>query len=220
MDIVIAGGHGKVALHLEALLVARGDHVRALIRNPDHAPDLKTIGAEPVLCDLEALSALEIADVVGRTDAFVFAAGAGPGSGPQRKWTMDYAGAVKAMEACRRNAVDRYIMVSSMGADAEAPDDGGFGTYLRAKGQADKKLVESGLAYTIVRPGSLTDEPPAGRVNAAEHTGRGEIPRADVAAVLAEVLHTPGTERLIFEVVGGDTPIPEAIAALAARARA
>jgi uncharacterized protein YbjT (DUF2867 family) len=220
MDVAIAGGHGKIARRLTRRLVARGDRVRGIIRNPDHADDLRADGAEPVICDLETAGVDEIASAISGADAVVFAAGAGPGSGPQRKWTVDYAGAVKAMEACRRNAVDRYIMVSSMGADAEAPDDGGFGTYLRAKGQADKKLVESGLAYTIVRPGSLTDEPPAGRVNAAEHTGRGEIPRADVAAVLAEVLHTPGTERLIFEVVGGDTPIPEAIAALTARARA
>jgi uncharacterized protein YbjT (DUF2867 family) len=214
MDVVIAGGHGKIALHLERLLSEDGHRVRALIRNPDHADDVRERGAEPVLCDLEALEADAIAELIGRADAFVFTAGAGPGSGPQRKWTVDYGGAVKGIEACRRNGIDRYVMVSSMGADPEAEDDGGFGTYLRAKGQADQKLMESGLASTIVRPGSLTDDPPTGRVRAAEHTGRGEIPRADVAAVLAAVLNTPAAAGLTFEVITGDTPIDEAIAAL------
>jgi nucleoside-diphosphate-sugar epimerase len=215
MDIVIAGGHGKIALHLERLLADAGHRVRGLIRNPDHAEDLRATGAEPVVCDLEAVDADGVADAIGSADAIVFAAGAGPGSGPQRKWTVDYAGAVKLMAAARRNGIARYVIVSSMNADPEAEDDGGFGTYLRAKGQADQKLVESGLDYTIVRPGGLTDDPGTGRVAAAEHVDRGEIPRADVAAVLAEVLETPGTVGVTFEVVSGDVPIPEAIAALA-----
>jgi uncharacterized protein YbjT (DUF2867 family) len=153
MDVVIAGGHGKIALLLERLLADEGHTVRGLIRNPDHAQDLQDAGAEPVLADLEALEVDALAGVVGSADAIVFAAGAGPGSGPQRKWTLDYAGAVKLMAAARRNGIDRYVIVSSVGADPGAEDDGGFGTYLRAKGQADKKLVESGLAYTIVKPG-------------------------------------------------------------------
>jgi uncharacterized protein YbjT (DUF2867 family) len=217
MDIVIAGGHGKIALHLERLLADAGHRVRGLVRNPDHARDLEAQGAEPVLCDLEELDVDAIAETLGAADAIVFSAGAGPGSGPQRKWTVDYAGAVKLMEVARRNGIERYVIVSSMGADPEAEDDGGFGTYLRAKGQADKKLMESGLAYTIVRPGRLTDDPGTGLVNAAEHTGRGEIPRADVAAVLAAVLDTPGTAGVVFEVISGDTPIAEAIARLAMR---
>jgi uncharacterized protein YbjT (DUF2867 family) len=217
MDIVIAGGHGKIALHLERLLADAGHRVRGLIRNPEHAEDLEGQGAEPVVADLEELDVDALAGTIGTADAIVFAAGAGPGSGPQRKWTVDYAGAVKLMEVARRNGIHRYVIVSSMGADPDAEDDGGFGTYLRAKGQADKKLTESGLAYTIVRPGRLTDDPGTGRVNAAEHTGEGQIPRADVAAVLAAVLDTPGTEGLTFQLISGDTPIPEAIAKLAQR---
>jgi uncharacterized protein YbjT (DUF2867 family) len=107
------------------------------------------------------------------------------------------------------------VIVSSMGADPEAPDDGGFGTYLRAKGQADKKLTESGLTFTIVRPGGLTDEPGTGHVRTGPHRDRGQIPRADVAAVLAAVLATPSSAGLTFDVVSGKTPIAEAIAALA-----
>jgi uncharacterized protein YbjT (DUF2867 family) len=216
MDIVIAGGHGKIALRLERLLTQQGHHVRGLIRNPEHAGDLVAAGAEPLVIDLEVVSANELAAAIGHSDAFVFAAGAGPGSGPERKWTADYAGAVKGMQACRLNGIERYVMVGSMGADPEAPDDGGFNTYLRAKGQADQKLVESGLAYTIVRPGALTDDPGTGRVTAGERVGRGQIPRDDVAATLAVVLAMPATDGLTFELISGDTPIDEAVAALTA----
>jgi nucleoside-diphosphate-sugar epimerase len=215
MDIVIAGGHGQIALHLERLLSEEGHTVRGIIRNPDHADDLRAAGAEPLVADLEALDVDDLAEAIGTADAIVFAAGAGPGSGPERKWTLDYAGAVKLMEVARRHQINRYIMISSTGADPEAEDDGGFGTYLRAKGQADLKLTESGLAYTIVRPGGLTNDPPTGRVEIRSDEARGTIPRADVAAVLATVLATPGTEHLTFTVNSGDVPIPEAIGALA-----
>jgi uncharacterized protein YbjT (DUF2867 family) len=215
MDIVIAGGHGKIALGLERLLADADHDVRGLIRNPEHEADLRATGAEPVLADLEALDVDELTPLIGSADAIVFAAGAGPGSGPQRKWTLDYAGAVKLMEVARRNGIDRYVIVSSMGADPEAADDGGFGTYLRAKGQADKKLAESGLAFTVVRPGSLTDDPGTGRVSAGPHQDRGQIPRADVAAVLAAVLTASSTAGLTFDLVSGDTPITDAISALA-----
>lgn len=213
MDVVIAGGHGQIALILERLLSDEGHAVRGLVRNPDHAADLEQAGATAVVADLEELDVDALADVVGGADAIVFAAGAGPGSGLQRKWTLDYAGAVKLMEVARRNGIDRYVIVSSTGADPEAEDDGAFGTYLRAKGQADLKLSQSGLSYTIVRPGRLTDDPPTGAVDTS--AGRGEIPRADVAAVLAEVLDTPGTAGVTFDVNSGDAPIPDAVARLA-----
>jgi nucleoside-diphosphate-sugar epimerase len=215
MDIVIAGGHGKIALELERLLADADHRVRGLIRNPEHEGDVREAGAEPVLCDLEALDVDALATLIGSADAIVFAAGAGPGSGPQRKWTLDYAGAVKLMEVGRRNGIDRYVIVSAMSADPEAPDDGGFGTYLRAKGLADQKLTESGLAFTIVRPGGLTDEPGTGLITAAPRLDRGEIPRADVAAVLAAVLATPPTAGASFDLLSGDTPIADAVAALA-----
>jgi uncharacterized protein YbjT (DUF2867 family) len=214
MDIVIAGGHGQIALLLEAQLAQEGHRVRGLIRKPEQAPDLEAAGAEAVVADLEEQDVDQLAEAIGSADAIVFAAGAGPGSGPQRKWTLDYAGAVKLMEVARRNGIARYVIVSSTGADPEAEDDGSFGTYLRAKGQADKKLAESGLEYTVVRPGALTDDPPAGTIEAAPQLGRGEISRADVAATLAAVLTAPNTVNTTFDLNGGDTPIAEAIAAL------
>jgi uncharacterized protein YbjT (DUF2867 family) len=215
MDIVIAGGHGQIALHLERLLADAGHTARGLVRNPDHAPDLEAAGAQAVVADLEELDVDALAGVVGSADAIVFAAGAGPGSGPQRKWTLDYAGAVKLMEVARRNGIDRYVIVSSTNADPEAEDDGGFGTYLRAKGQADQKLTESGLAYTIIRPGRLTTDPGTGAVEIRRGQFEGSIPREDVAAVIAEVLDTPGTAGVDFDLNGGDTPIADAVAALA-----
>jgi uncharacterized protein YbjT (DUF2867 family) len=213
LQVVVAGGHGKIAMLLHPLLGERGDSVRALIRNPDQADDVRAAGAEPVYCDLEAES--DVSAAVGEADAVVFAAGAGPGSGEKRKQTMDRDGAVKLIDAAKANGISRYVIVSSMGAGSP-PAEGGdvFGEYLRAKAAADQALAESGLDYTIVRPGSLTDDGPIGTVNAAESVERGQIPRADVAAVIAEVLHTDSTVGKTFELISGTTPIDEALAAL------
>jgi uncharacterized protein YbjT (DUF2867 family) len=215
MRVAIAGGHGAIALHLTRMLVARGDAVRSLVRRKEHCDELRALGAEPVLCDLEALDADEVAARVGSADALVFAAGAGPGSGAARKATMDRDGAVKTIEACRANAIGRYAMISAMGA-ADPPDgDDVFSVYLRAKASADAAVVASGLAYAIVRPGRLTDEPGTGRVRAGARVPRGEIPREDVAAVLVACLGDPRATGLTFELVSGDDPIPAAIATLA-----
>src|SRR5918996_3993994 len=115
MDVAIAGGHGQVALRLERLLAARGDRARGLVRTPDHAADLEAAGAEPVVCDLEAGDA-DVAGAVAGADAIVFAAGAGPGSGAERKRTVDLGGAVKSIEATKAAGVSRFVIVSSMGA--------------------------------------------------------------------------------------------------------
>jgi len=215
MRVVIAGGHGKIALILERLLTQRGDSVAALIRNPDHAADVQAAGAEPVVLDLENASVDQLAPHLDGADAVVFAAGAGPGSGAARKESVDRAAAVLLADAAEAAKVRRYVMISSMGADADAPDDIGdpvFVAYLRAKGAADDDIrARTTLDSTIVRPGMLTDEPGTGRVQIAAHTGRGSIPRADVAAVLLAVLDTPRTAGQTFEVISGDTPIADAV---------
>jgi uncharacterized protein YbjT (DUF2867 family) len=210
MIVAIAGGHGKVALRLARALRGRGDQARCLIRRPEHADDVREAGGEPVLCDLEAAGEDEVAAAIEGAEAVVFAAGAGAGSGPERKETVDYGGAVKLIDAAKRASISRYLMVSSVGADPDAPGDDTFAVYLRAKGRADAELAASGLDYTIVRPGRLTDDPGPGRVRIGRD---GEIPREDVAATLAAVLHEPRTVGLTFELVGGDVPIDEAIAA-------
>lgn len=217
MDVVIAGAHGGIGTRLGRLLAERGDRVRGLIRNPAHSDDLRGNGVEPVVCDLEADGA-DVPAAVRGADAIVFSAGAGGGSGAERKWTMDYGGVVKLIEAARAENVRRYVIVSSMGADNPPPEGEGdvFGEYLRAKAAADEKLRESGLDYTIVRPGRLTDDSGVGRVTLAEKVERGDVPRDDVAAVLAAVLGAPSTIGKAFGLVSGDTPIAEAVAALGA----
>ncbi|HVY95448.1 MAG TPA: NAD(P)H-binding protein [Solirubrobacterales bacterium] len=215
MDVVIAGGHGKIGMLLGAELAGRGDSARGLIRNPGQADDLRGIGVDPVLCDLEAADAGEVGAALRGADAVVFAAGAGPGSGAERKRTMDLGGAVKLIEACLVEDVRRYVMVSSMGA-ADPPASGGdvFGEYLRAKAEADRALLASGLDFTIVRPGGLTDEPGTGRVRIAERLERADVPRADVAAVLAAALPAVNAIGKTFELRAGETPIAEAVASL------
>jgi uncharacterized protein YbjT (DUF2867 family) len=217
MRVVIAGGHGKIALILERLLAQRGDSVAGFIRNPDHAADLQAAGAETLVVDLENASVDEVASHLDGADAVVFAAGAGPGSGAARKETVDRDAAILLADAAEAAKVSRYVMISSMGADAEAPDEAGdpvFVAYLRAKGAADDNVrARKTLDSTIVRPGLLTNDPGTGRVTIADDTGRASIPREDVAAVLLAVLDTPGTAGQTFEVISGDTPIADAVTA-------
>lgn len=217
MRVVIAGGHGKIALLLERLLSQRGDSVAGLVRNPDHEADLSAAGAEAIVLDLEHASVDDVAAHLRGADAVVFAAGAGPGSGEARKQTVDRDAAILLADAAEAAGVGRYVMVSAMGADAD-PQPGGdpvFAAYLRAKSAADRDVTaRPGLSATIVRPGGLTDDAGTGHIRIATETGRGQIPRADVAAVLVAVLDEPGTGGHTFELIAGDTPIDEAIATL------
>ena len=218
MRIVIAGGHGKIALILERLLADRGDTAVGLIRNPDQAAGLETAGAQPVVVDLESATVADISEHVRGADAVVFAAGAGPGSGAARKQTVDCNGAILLADAAEAAGVRRYVLISAIGADVEAPDDIGdpvFVAYLRAKGAADDVIrARKALDATIVRPGHLTDVPGTGRVEISDQTGHGDVPRADVAAVLVAVLDSSATAGRTFEVISGDTPISEAITKL------
>jgi uncharacterized protein YbjT (DUF2867 family) len=211
MDILVAGGHGQVALRLLKLLAAGGHTARGLIRKPEQAADLQAVGAVPVLGDLENDESL--AGYVKGADAVVFAAGAGPGSGPARKRTVDLGGAIKLADAAMETGVRRYVMVSSIGAQDPSSAGPSMQPYLEAKAEADAYVVASGLDYTIVRPGSLTDEPGTGLVRATRDLGhRGPVPRDDVAAVLAACLTTPSTIGVTFELFAGDTPIADALA--------
>ena len=213
MDVVIAGGHGKIALRLERLLTDRGDRARALIRNPDHSADVEAAGAEPVLCDLERED--DLGSRVEGADAVVFAAGAGPGSGPERKRTVDLGGAVKLMEAAQDKGVRRYVIVSSIGAHDPKSGPEQMRPYLEAKAEADRALMASDLDWTIVRPGMLTDDPGTGSVTVTRDMSvRGPIPRDDVAAVLAAVLAEPGTIGKAFVLVEGEAPVDEAVRSL------
>jgi uncharacterized protein YbjT (DUF2867 family) len=219
MRVVIAGGHGKIALITERLLSARGDSVAGFIRNPDHADEVRVAGAEPILVDLENTTNGVVSTHLRGADAVIFAAGAGPGSGAARKETVDRDAAILLADAAEAAGVQRYVMISAMGADADIPvadDEDVFTTYLRAKGAADAVIrSRAELLATIVRPGQLTDDEATGRVTIAERTGRGSIPRADVAAVLVAVLDAPQTAGTTFDVIAGDTEIDVALASFA-----
>jgi len=214
MDVAVAGGHGKIGLRLLRLLHQNGHRGRGLIRNDDQATALRSAGGEPALVDLERVSVPDLAVAIQGADAVVFAAGAGPGSGEERKWSMDYGGAVKLIEAAQHEDIRRYVIVSSMGAAERPEGDKGFAVYLQAKHDADEKLRESGLDFTIVRPGGLTDDSGTGSVSVGQRLDRGEVPRDDVAAVLFAALGADNTIGKDFDLVGGDTPIDEAVASV------
>lgn len=215
MRIAIAGGHGQIALQLSRLLADGGHEPVALIRNPDHEDDVVAAGATPVVIDLEACDDAALAEAITRCDAVVFAAGAGPGSSAARKLSLDRDGAILLADAAVQAGIRRYVLLSSRGADSFDPDsDDVFQIYLRAKSEADAAVRgNEQLDWSIVRPGSLTDDAPTGRVRTGDDV-EGSIPRGDVAALIATLLTTGAGVGAQFEVVSGETPIAEAVSAL------
>jgi nucleoside-diphosphate-sugar epimerase len=220
MRIVLAGAHGQVARRLGRLLSARGDTVVGIVRNPGHQADVRADGMDPVVLDLEAASADEVACVVDGADAVVFAAGAGPGSGAARKDTVDRAAAVLLADAAEHAGVRRYVLVSSMGvesvADGGRPDglDDVFLVYLQAKLAAEQDvLARSALRTTVLRPGSLTDDPGTGLITLRPTVDPGSVPRDDVAAVLVALLDAD-LDGAVLELVSGPTSVEEAVGAV------
>ena len=214
MRVVIAGGHGKIALLLEHLLAGRGDQAVGLIRNPAHAADVQESGAEAVVCDLEAASADQVAVLLSGAAAVVFAAGAGAGSGAGRKDSVDRGASVLLADAAERAGVRRFVQISSMGA-GQPPQPGTdevWAAYITAKTASEDDLRSRDLDWTILRPGRLTDAPATSRIRlAAPPVPAGTIPRADVAAVIAALLDEPGTRHQTLELVGGDSPVAAAV---------
>ncbi|MFB2555372.1 SDR family oxidoreductase [Herbiconiux liangxiaofengii] len=217
MKIAIAGGHGQIALLTTKLLTASGNEVWGITRNPDHAADIEEAGGEALVLDLEQTDSEALAAELSSrgVDAVVFAAGAGPNSTAERKLTVDRDGAVLLADAAWRAGAKRYVLISSMGADDfDASSDEVFQVYLKAKSEADAAVRASDLDWTIVRPGGLTDDDATGTVTLAESTGRGSIPRADVAWLVAQLLTSGDAVHRQFEAVSGPTPIAEAVRAL------
>jgi nucleoside-diphosphate-sugar epimerase len=217
MRVVIAGGHGKIALRLEKLLAEHGDTGVGIIRKPEQAADLRDIGAEPVVLDLENASLDEVIEAVSGADAAVFAAGAGPGSGVARKDTVDKGAAVLFAEAAERAGVRRFVQISAMGAgdeidaDVEARVGEVFAAYLRAKAAAEQDLRRRDLDWTILRPGRLTDDPGTGLVRLADDVPRADVPRDDVAEVVRLLLSDTTTYGRTLELTSGNTPVAEAL---------
>lgn len=208
MDIVIAGGHGKIAMHLHPVLKQKGHSVKGLIRKEEQTDDLRNAGAEPVVVDIEKED--DISEYVGNADAVVFAAGAGPGSGKERKWSVDRDGAIKLIEAAKKNGIHKFVMISAMGLETPRGDEV-FQVYQQAKAQADEALRNSGLDYVIVKPGRLTNDAGTGKVKLAEKLDRGEIPREDVARVIAEILDKDSIKNVEFDLLSGEDDINKAL---------
>src|SRR3954469_2738015 len=219
MRVAVAGAHGQVARRLGRLLTARGDTVVGIVRNPDHRADLEADGVQPAVLDLEQASVDDVAEVGRGADAVALAAGAGPGSSADRKHTVDHAAAVLLADAAERAGVRPYLLVSSMGVEIARTGtpkgmDPVFAVYLQAKLRAeDQILPRPGLDATLLRPGRLTDEPGTGRITLGHGLELADVPRDDVAAVLAEILRAGKTGEVV-ELVGGTTPIAEAVAGL------
>jgi uncharacterized protein YbjT (DUF2867 family) len=207
MKITVVGAHGTIAQLLHPKLIENGHSVRGIIRKEEQADSLKQIGVDPVITDIEEES--DISESVGSADAVVFAAGAGPGSGKERKNSVDRDGAIKLMLACQTNGIDRYIMISAMGLDEPMGNDV-YQAYQKAKAEADDALVNSGLNYTIIKPGRLTDDRGTGKVKVGDLEG-GEIPREDVASVIAASLEHDSTHRKTFDLLAGDQSVEDAL---------
>ncbi|MGU3409971.1 NAD(P)H-binding protein [Microbacterium sp. M1A1_1b] len=223
MKIAIAGGHGQIALLLARLIVDAGHEAIGIVRNPAHVSDVEQTGATALIANLEQLDDDELALRLRGVDAVVFAAGAGPNSGAERKLTVDRDAAILLADAAVRLGIERYVMISALGADAydreaavvPAKDDRAvFQVYLRAKSEADADLRARRLRWTIVRPGGLLDTPPQGTVTVGRTVPRGSIPRADVAALVLHALLDDTAVGVQFEVTSGNTPIPAALGAL------
>jgi uncharacterized protein YbjT (DUF2867 family) len=211
--IAIVGGHGKVALHLHSELVRRGHVPVALVRNEDYRDELAALGAEVRLLDIEQQDADAFADAFAGCDAVVFAAGGGPDGNIERKRTVDLEGSLKSIEGATKAGIGRFVQVSAIGVDAPIPADTGdvWRAYVEAKRDADAALRDSDLAWTILRPGRLTDDPATGRVALAPELPRGDVTRADVAAVVAEVVEQDASVGRQWTLVGGDATVAEAV---------
>ncbi|WP_213816915.1 NAD(P)-binding oxidoreductase [Glaciihabitans sp. dw_435] len=219
MRIVIAGGHGQIALLLEKQLADAGHEAIGIIRNPEHVADVVATGATTLLLDLEQTDASELSQHIEGADAVVFAAGGGAGGTAERKLTVDRDAAIMLADAAQLAGIRRYVVISAMATDSFDPESSDvFQVYLRAKSEADAEIRTRDLDWTIIRPGGLTDEPATGLIKVATETGRGTIPRADVAAVVVAVLGATAAEsspalavREQFEVISGSTAIADAL---------
>lgn len=214
MHVLIVGSHGQIGQSMVKQMAATDHRSRAMVRDADQEAQMEKLGAtETVVADLEG----DVSHAVEGCDAVVFVAGSGGGTGPEKTDAIDRDGAIGIVEAAKKAGVKRFVMLSSMGADAPAdgPDD--LQHYLKAKQAADRHLIGSGLDYTIVRPGALNDDSGTQRIEAAKDLKRsGEIPRDDVATVLIEVLAAPNTIGTHFEVLSGGSTVQQALAALSA----
>ena len=214
MRVAVVGGHGQIARLLHPLLVAAGHLPVALVRRESQHADLEPLGAEVRMLDIEAEDATAFGRAFEGCDAVVFSAGGGPDGNKERKRTVDLEGSLKSIEGAGLARIRRFVQVSAIDVDRPAAADRGevWRAYVEAKRDADAALRDSGLDWTILRPGRLTDDPGTGRVALGPDVARGAIPRADVAAVLAAILDAPASIGHQWNLVAGGVPVAEAVA--------
>jgi len=214
--VAIVGGHGQVARHLLVVLRRSAMDPVALVRKQEYRAEIEGRGAEMRLLDIEQQDADNFAAAFEGCTAVVFAAGGGPDGNIERKRTVDLEGSLKSIEGAKRAGIRRFVQVSAIGVDEPLPPDTGavWRAYVEAKRDADAALRDSGLDWTIIRPGRLTDDPATGRVSLGSDVRRGDVPRADVAAVLAAVLADDGTVHRQWNLVSGDVPVAEAVSSV------
>ena len=215
MRIAVVGGHGQIARHLLVELRRSEHDAVALVRREEYRAELESRGAEVRLLDLEQQDAAAFAAAFEGCDAVVFAAGGGPDGNAERKRTVDLEGSLKSIEGAERAGISRFVQISAIGVDDPLPEDTEevWRAYVEAKRDADAALRASSLDWTIIRPGRLTDDPATGLVALGPEVGRGEVPRADVAAVVAAVLGLETARGRQWNLVGGDVPVAEAVRA-------
>lgn len=211
MKVLIAGANGKIGQRLVKQMAESAYSPRAMIRNPAQAEELQALGAETVVADLED----DCSGALKGCDAVIFTAGSGPDTGPDKTLDVDQNGAISLIDQAKAAGVKRFVIVSSMRADDPEAGQEKLRHYLRAKKNADDHLRDSGLAYTIVRPGSLTEDSGTGRVQVAERLDEfGEIPREDVAAALLATLDAANTVGITYDILAGEIPVEQALAGL------
>ena len=213
--VAVVGGHGQIARLLHPMLLGAGHRPVALVRSPEHAAELEAGGVETRMLDIENSDATAFVAAFQECEAVVFSAGGGPDGNAERKRTVDLEGSLKSIEAARTAGIRRFVQVSAIDVDDPVAADAGevWRAYVEAKRDADAALRDSGLDWTILRPGRLTDDPGTGRVALGPDVARAEIPRADVAEVIAAVLDTPAAAGHQWNLVGGDATVADAIAA-------
>lgn len=201
MNILVAGSHGKTGLQIVELLVERDHNVLAMIRDDAQSDEMIKLGATPFVANLEG----DVEFAVEGAEAVIFAAGSGPDTGEDKTWAIDRDGAIKLIESCERNGVGRFVLLSSVGADAPEQGPEKLQAYLKAKAESEKRLTKSNLNYTIIRPGMLNNDPESRHIIVQEslRDKKGQISRADVALSIVEALENPHTYRKTFEIIGG-----------------
>jgi nucleoside-diphosphate-sugar epimerase len=201
MNILIAGAHGKVGIQIVEHLVEQDHNVRAMIRDESQTQQMRERGALPYIADLER----DVEFAVEGSDAVIFAAGSGPETGEDKTWAVDRDGAVKLIEACEKNGVERFILISSVGTDEPEEGPEKLQPYLKAKSESEERLEKSRLNYTVVRPGMLNNDPESGKIIARDNLNgkKGQISRSDVALTVAKALENNNTYHRTFEIIGG-----------------